>query len=201
MLSSECDFLRGHYVRSAHVVKLKNVRAAHMVRRMIDRTANLLGVVGLAVADRIENTARNILSHAGETPAALVVIGYGLGPSNDQLRRILGLSHPGAVRLVDRLVADGLVERREGRDKRAVALYLSERGVDLREDLLKGRLAVIRPLLESLSDAEQETLAALLHKMLSSMETTDVERCTLCRLCDDRVCSNCPIPADKPAKT
>jgi MarR family transcriptional repressor of emrRAB len=201
MLSSECDFLRGHYVRSAHVVKLKNVRAAHMVRRMIDRTANLLGVVGLAVADRIENTARNILSHAGETPAALVVIGYGLGPSNDQLRRILGLSHPGAVRLVDRLVADGLVERREGRDKRAVALYLSERGVDLREDLLKGRLAVIRPLLESLSDAEQETLAAHLHKKLSSMETTDVERCTLCRLCDDRVCSNCPIPADKPAKT
>ncbi len=53
---------------------------------------------------------------------AIVVIGYGLGPSNDQLRRILGLSNPGAVRLVNRLVADGLVERREGRDRRAVAL-------------------------------------------------------------------------------
>ena len=81
---------------------------------MIDRTANLLGAVGLAVADRIENTTREILSHAGATHAALVVIGHGTGPSNDQLRRVLGLSHPGTVRLVDRLVADGLVERQLG---------------------------------------------------------------------------------------
>ena len=168
---------------------------------MTDRTANLLGVVGLAVADRIKDTTRDILNHAGETPAALVVIGYGSGPSNDQLRRILGLSHPGTVRLVDRLVADGLVERREGRDKRAIALHLSRRGRTLREELLKGRLAAIRPLLTPLTVAERETLSALLHKMLSSMETTDMERRTLCRLCDNRVCSNCPIPADERAET
>lgn len=163
---------------------------------MIDRTANLLGVVGLAVADRIEAIAREILCHAGETAAAVVVIGYGLGPSNDQLRRILGLSHPGSVRLVDRLVADGLVERRPGRDRRAIALYLTARGDAVREKLLAGRLAAIRPLLAPLTGREQEALAALLHKMLSSAETTDLERCHLCRLCDDRVCSNCPIPAE-----
>lgn len=168
---------------------------------MIDRTANLLGVVGLAVADRIASAARETLSHAGETPAALVVIGYDMGPSNDQLRRILGLSHPGTVRLVDRLVADGLVERRQGRDRRAIALYLSARGKALREDLLKERLAAIRPLLAPLSQAEQETFAALLHKLLSSMDTTDWDRRTLCRLCDDRVCLDCPIPTDKPART
>lgn len=162
---------------------------------MIDRTANLLGAVGLAVADRIEATARDILGRAGETPAALVVIGYGLGPSNDQLRRILGLSHPGAVRLVDRLVADGLVERREGRDRRAIALHLTDRGAAFRKELLSGRLAAIRPLLTSMTESEQAVLAALLHKMLSSMETTNLERCTLCRLCDDQVCTNCPIPA------
>jgi DNA-binding MarR family transcriptional regulator len=165
---------------------------------MIDRTANLLGVVGLAVADRIEETARSILSHAGETPAALVVIGYGFGPSNDRLRRILGLSHPGTVRLVDRLVADGLVERREGSDRRAIALYLSKRGRALREELLEGRLAAIRPLLAPLTNAEQQAFAALLHKILGSMDTTDMERRTLCRLCDTRVCTNCPIPADRP---
>jgi DNA-binding MarR family transcriptional regulator len=184
------------YVRSAHTVKLKNVRSAHTLRRMIDRTANLLGVVGLAVADRIEAAARDILGHAGETPAAMVVIGYGLGPSNDQLRRILGLSHPGTVRLVDRLVADGLVERRMGRDKRVIALHLTDRGNTLREDLLFGRLAAIRPMLEPLTHTEQDALASLLHKMLSSMETTDLDRCNLCRLCDDRVCTDCPIPAD-----
>jgi len=163
---------------------------------MIDYAANLMGVVGLAVAERIESAARDILSHAGETPAAVVVIGYGLGPSNEKLRSILGLSHPGAVRLVDRLVADGLVERRDGRDKRAIALYLTERGHSLREELLQGRLAAIRPLLAPLSVGEQQTLAALLHKLLASMETTDLQRCHLCRLCDDRVCTNCPIPAE-----
>ena len=163
---------------------------------MSDRTANLLGAVGLAVADRIEAVARDILHHAGETPAALVVIGYGLGPSNDQLRRVLGLSHPGSVRLVDRLVAGNLVERREGRDKRAIALYLTKRGADLRTRLLHGRLAAIKPLLISLTDSEQDVLAALLGKMLASLGTTDSERCTLCRLCDDRVCNDCPIPAD-----
>lgn len=167
---------------------------------MTNRTANLLGVVALAVTDRIEVMARDILSHAGETPAALVVIGYGTGPSNDRLRRILGLSHPGTVRLVDRLVADGLVERREGHDKRAIALYLTRRGKALREELLKGRLAAIRPLLAPLTGAEHDALAALLHKMLSSMETTSMERRTLCRLCDNRVCSDCPIPADTPAR-
>jgi MarR family transcriptional regulator, negative regulator of the multidrug operon emrRAB len=129
------------------------------------------------------------------------VIGYGTGPSNDKLRHILGLSPPGTVRLVDRLVVDGLVERCEGRDKRAIALYLTKRGKALREELLKGRLAAIRPLLAPLTDDEMETFASLLHKVLSSMYPTDMELRTLCRLCDDRVCSNCPIPADKPAKT
>jgi MarR family transcriptional regulator, negative regulator of the multidrug operon emrRAB len=162
---------------------------------MIDRTANLLGAVALAVVDRVEQAAREILNHAGETPAALVVIGYGLGPSNDQLRRILRLSHPGSVRLVDRLVAAGLVERREGRDKRAIALYLTGKGELLRERLLEGRLAAIRSLLEPLTGPEQDSLAAILQKILPAIGVTDLQRCSLCRLCDDRVCVGCPIPA------
>jgi DNA-binding MarR family transcriptional regulator len=165
---------------------------------MTDHTANLLGAVGLAVTDRIEETARDVLGRAGETPAALVVIGYGMGPSNEQLRRILGLSHPGSVRLVDRLVADGLVERRPGlRDKRAVALHLTEDGAIRREDLLQGRLAAIRPLLSPLTEAEQEAFADLLRKLLSAIGTSSLECRTLCRLCDNRVCTDCPIPADK----
>ena len=130
------------------------------------------------------------------TPMRFVVIGYDLGPTNDQLRRILGLSHSGTVRLVDRLVLDGLVERREGRDKREIALYVTRRGKALREQILKDRLAAIRPLLSPLSEDEQESLWALLHKMLSAMTTDDIERRNLCRLCDNRVCTDCPIPAD-----
>ena len=139
--------------------------------------------------------ARDILRRAREDVAG-VVIGYGPSSSNDQLRRVLGLTHAGSVRLVDRLVADGLVERRAGRDRRTVALFLTGRGRALREELLTGRLAAIRPLLEPLTEAEQGALTALLHKIFSGMDTTDLARCTLCRLCDDRVCVDCPIPAD-----
>lgn len=162
---------------------------------MIDQTANLLGAVALAVSDRIHETAREIVSHSGETPAALVVIGYGTGPSNDQLRRTLGLSHPGTVRLVDRLVRDGLVERQKGADRRAVALHLTPRGEVLREELLSGRLATVRPFVEALPVAQREALRGALRAMLSALEPSDEERQSLCRMCDNRVCVDCPIPA------
>lgn len=162
---------------------------------MIDRTANLLGAVGLAIADRIEDAAKETVKRAGETPAALVVIGYGLGPTNERLRHILGLSHPGAVRLVDRLVADGLVERQAGKDKRSIALYLTPGGVAARSALLKGRLAAITPVLEPLAETQLQALNDILEKMLSGLPESDLDRCRLCRLCDDTVCTNCPIPA------
>ncbi|MEM7690279.1 MAG: MarR family transcriptional regulator [Pseudomonadota bacterium] len=163
---------------------------------MIDQTANLLGAVALAVSDKIHQTARAIVSHSGETPAALVVIGYGTGPSNDQLRRVLGLSHPGTVRLVDRLVKNGLVERRQGEDRRAIALHLTPQGNALREELLSGRLAALRPFVEVLPERERTALRDTLHAMLSALNPSDAERQTLCRMCDGRVCTVCPIPAD-----
>ncbi|MEM7702913.1 MAG: MarR family transcriptional regulator [Pseudomonadota bacterium] len=162
---------------------------------MIDQTANLLGAVALAVSDRIHETAREIVSHSGETPAALVVIGYGTGPSNDQLRRTLGLSHPGTVRLVDRLVKDGLVERQKGQDRRAVALHLTPQGSALREQLLSGRIAAVRPFVDALGDDEQTALRDTLAAMLMALNPNDEERQSLCRMCDNRVCTNCPIPA------
>lgn len=162
---------------------------------MLDRTANLLGALGLAVTDRVAEVAREVMNRAGETPAALVVIGYGGEPTNEQLRSILRLSHPGAVRLVDRLVADGLVERRKGRDRRSVALVLTEAGRAAREALLADRLAALRPLLTPLTDAELESFAGLLHRVLGAVPASDLERCRLCRMCDDRVCTDCPVPA------
>jgi DNA-binding MarR family transcriptional regulator len=161
---------------------------------MAERTANLLGALALAVTDRMEAVARDNLGHSGETPAALVIIGYEPGLSNDRLRRVLRLSHPGTVRLVDRLVADGLVERRPGRDGRAVALHLTAAGRSRRGALLRGRLAAVGEALAVLDEAEQETFWHLLHKVLAAMPRDEVEPYTICRLCDARVCESCPLP-------
>lgn len=164
---------------------------------MTDRTANLLGALALAVTDKIEQAAHAVLGRGGETPAAVIVIGYGAGLTNDRLRRILRLSHTGTVRLVDRLVNDGLVERRPGRDSREIALHLTNEGMNVRERLLAERLAVVGSMLDLLSECEQADFADLLAKALSRHDTTELERYSLCRMCDDRVCANCPLPTNK----
>ena len=108
------------------------------------------------------------------------------------------LSHPGSVRLVDRLVADGLVERRAGKDRRSVALFLTNEGAALREELLAGRLKAVRPFVEVLEDTQKSALRDTLSAMLKALDPSDEDRQSLCRLCDNRVCTHCPIPAQFP---
>ncbi|MTV16057.1 MULTISPECIES: MarR family transcriptional regulator [Bradyrhizobium] len=159
--------------------------------------ANLLGALSLAVMDRIEQGAREVVGRGGETPAALIVIGYGQGMTNDKLRRILGLSHSGTVRLVDRLVSDRLVERRSGKDGREVALYLTATGAASRNELLASRISAVMSLLDVLSAAERKQLATLIRELLARQDTSEMDRFTICRMCDDRVCTNCPLPTSK----
>ena len=159
--------------------------------------ANLLGALSLAVIDRIEEGAREVVGRGGETPAALVVIGYGQGMTNDKLRRILGLSHSGAVRLVDRLVSDQLVERRAAQDGREVALFLTPTGTAARKELLAARISAAASFLSVLSPAETQRLGTLIHALLERQDTSELDRFTICRMCDDRRCTNCPLPTTK----
>ena len=160
-------------------------------------TANLLGALSLAVMDRIEQGARQVVGRGGETPAALVVIGYGEGMTNDKLRRILGLSHSGTVRLVDRLVSDQLVERRPGKDGREVSLYLTDTGAATRKDLLISRISAVASILNVLSPTETKQLGTLMRGLLARQGTSELDRLTICRRCDARVCTNCPLPTTK----
>lgn len=183
------------YAQRTYSVKLLSVRSAHTMRAMATKPdiANLLGALSLAVMDRIEQGARGIIGHSGETPAALIVIGY--GPiTNDKLRRILGLSHSGTVRLVDRLVSDRLVERRPGKDGREVALHLTAKGAASRKDLLTSRISAVVSFVDVLSPSERKRLGELIHDVLARQDTSEMDRFTICRMCDNGVCSNCPLP-------
>jgi MarR family transcriptional repressor of emrRAB len=163
--------------------------------------ANMLGALSIAVMDRIEGAAREVIDRGGETPAALVVIGYGEGITNDRLRRILGLSHSGTVRLVDRLVSDDLVVRQPGRDAREVALHLTAAGISARSALLASRVSAITSILDVLSPIEAERLTGLMRKLLGRQPTSEMDRFTICRLCDDTICRNCPLPTSKRVST
>src|SRR4051794_41929024 len=66
---------------------------------------------------------------SGSAAVALSALHHLLdSPSIDLLRQVLGLTPSGAVRLVDRLAADGLVRRTPGPDGRQVAVVLTARG-------------------------------------------------------------------------
>jgi MarR family transcriptional regulator, negative regulator of the multidrug operon emrRAB len=194
--SSTVDHHPQHNMCATHMsVKLIFVRSAHIIQPMATEPeiANLLGALSLAVMDQIEQGARDIIGRAGETPAALIVIGY--GPiTNDKLRRILGLSHSGTVRLVDRLVSDRLVERRPGKDGREVALHLTAKGAASRKDLLSSRISAVASFLDVLSPSERKRLRELIRDVLARQDTSEMDRFTICRMCDNGVCSNCPLP-------
>ncbi|MDQ3856046.1 MAG: hypothetical protein M3281_06580, partial [Chloroflexota bacterium] len=107
----------------------------------------------------------------------------------------LGLSQPAAVKLVDRLAADGLAERGRGRDRRSVAVGLSPAGLETASAILEARERVVATALEALSAEEQAELTHLLEKMLEHL-TLDVPHARrICRLCDVAACPQleCPV--------
>ena len=75
---------------------------------MSARAANLLGAHALVVCDRMREAAGMELSSAAVLTALET---FADGASIDALRRVLGLSHSGGVRIVKRLEAQGLVAR------------------------------------------------------------------------------------------
>ena len=128
----------------------------------------------------------------------------------DDLRSAIGLTHSGAVRLVDRLAESGLVERRPGQDGRSVAVMLTPRGRRVAERTMAARAAVIDELLDRLGPAERAALVPLLERLVGAVtERRLAARVAgrppsggwLCRLCDFDACGRpagrCPAPTDR----
>src|SRR5918994_609610 len=79
-----------------------------------ERRDNLLGAFVLSVSDRLRRETEESIGHTGASAAALITITQFPGRSIEFLRQAIGLSHPATVRVVDRLVEQGLVRRRPG---------------------------------------------------------------------------------------
>nr|MDQ6937052.1 MarR family transcriptional regulator [Actinomycetota bacterium] len=76
------------------------------------RLLNRLAALAVALTDEIGEATERAAGAAGAAPAALVALHESAaGESVDRLRLMVGLTASGAVRLVDRLVSLGLVER------------------------------------------------------------------------------------------
>jgi MarR family transcriptional regulator, negative regulator of the multidrug operon emrRAB len=163
-----------------------------------ERTAQLLGALALALADRAGAAVQDEAGVSGSDAAALVTLrNYAEGEPLDLLRRALALSHPAVVRLADRLQARGLVERhRSDRDGRAVALRLTKSGRRAADTALAARAEAIDAALQTLDAGQRRALAPMLERMLGAQTTDSTASLVICRMCDPDVCGHpdrCPV--------
>lgn len=155
------------------------------------------------------NTAVEAVAALGPSaPAALAAMHEFLdGGSVTQLSSVLGLTHSGTVRLVDRLAAEGLVERVSAQDGRAVSVVLTRRGRRRGALILQTRQESLTSALSVLSPDEIDNLAAALDTLLTTLTVARAEERAartddrpppwLCRLCDFTACGrsegHCPV--------
>ena len=171
----------------------------------LDREANLLGALALSISDR---TSMAIAAAAGQSEsaaAALSALHHFLDrPTLDQLRQVLGLTHSGAVRLIDRLSAAGLVTRGPGGDGRSRSVILTEEGRRAAERVSAARAAALTDLLRTLSPAERTTLHALIGRVMAAVVHDKDGGAWICRLCDLDACGRnagrCPTANAAAAK-
>ncbi|BAC90623.1 MarR family winged helix-turn-helix transcriptional regulator [Gloeobacter violaceus] len=159
------------------------------------RTANLLGALAGAVVERLEARLKSHPNQTGSAAAALNLIALYEGCSNVALSQALRLSHPATVRLVDKLEATGLVENRQGNDRRAVALYLMPAGRERMRAVLEERCLTLDAIIDVLSPDQRQQLDGIAETLLRVFAATPLESVHICRLCDESRCPAdlCPV--------
>jgi DNA-binding MarR family transcriptional regulator len=159
----------------------------------------LLGACGLGVADDLQAVAADALGGAGGSLASALVTLENVGGAGplDVFVTALGLTHSGAVRLADRLEAEGLATReRRDDDRRAKTLRLTPAGRRAVQRLRADRERVLAQWLEALTPAEQDTLAELAGRLLAGRTEGRRSALRTCRLCDADACGHpdrCPV--------
>ncbi|GAA3925035.1 MarR family transcriptional regulator [Actinomadura viridis] len=159
------------------------------------RTANLLGAAALVVNDLVLTRAARAAGVSASGAAALVVLDASPEVTVTELGRRVGLTQSAAVRMVDALAADGLVERHRAAG-RQVAVRLTAGGRRSARDLLAARGAPLAEALAVLDEDERDTLAGLLARLLTRLYEDVGDADLMCRLCDRRACTTgaaCPV--------
>ena len=169
----------------------------------MSRLENLVGAFSLTVADRlVDETSTRGLS-ASDHAALVTLLAHPDRPVS-WLGDVLGLSSSGATRLVDRLVAAGLVTRTVASDSRERRLRLTAAGRRRATTALRARNETLASSIEVLTAAERDELEKLLGRLVSSLTTGRQPALHTCRLCDRDACASgghaCPLDHTVPVE-
>ncbi|MET0864051.1 MAG: MarR family transcriptional regulator [Nakamurella sp.] len=161
------------------------------------RCANVLGALALVITDQSAAAMAAGTDLSASAASAVSALAEFLDqPTLDELRKVVGLTPSGVVRLVDRLADAGLVSRGAGSDGRSRAIILTERGRAVAGELRIARLASLQGMLTGLTDDEQETLHTLLGRVMGTIVEQKSGGAWICRQCDlaacERAAGHCP---------
>lgn len=160
---------------------------------------NVVGALVLAVGDRLRDATEHAAGLGGVLPAALVSLHeFAAGRPIDALAATLRVSHSRAVRVVDRLAAEGLARRCPAPGDRRVALVeLTPAGRRAAARVMAARAQVIRESLGGLSGPERRLFADLVGKVLGETTSSRRHAWSICRMCDVDACGHhegrCPV--------
>ncbi len=157
---------------------------------------NLLGTVATAIATGIEQSIGELGGHSLTHESALVTISQHPNESIDALSKILGLTHSGAVRLINTLEKEELVNRiRSKKDARAVVLKVTDKGGERAKSVLQAREQATKQVLAGLSMEQIQLLEPILESALLGVTHNQKEARRICRLCNEKVCrpQGCPV--------
>jgi MarR family transcriptional repressor of emrRAB len=157
--------------------------------RRASRQANLLGALAVAVVDRLHQARADDDGRGLTATAALNHLRLRPGQNIDFLARLLHISHPATVRLVDR--------RPDEDDARSRTLVLTPAGQRAALAAAGQRLEVLGQMLSPLTAAERRQLEPVLEKMLGAVTTDRWDARHLCRLCDFPTCRKPACPVDQ----
>lgn len=171
---------------------------AHIDQQMDGpRNRNVFGAFALMVSDDIVRATTSQAPEAGPAASALALMAHRPGLSIRTLAAGVGLSHAGAVRLIDRLTVEGLVERRGGsEDARTRSLFLTATGEIASKEVLHARDEAIAEGLSMLSAKEMQFLTRIAERALQARMDSLDQSYRICRLCCYDVCDECPVDAE-----
>ena len=151
-------------------------------------TANVLGALALAIADQLDATVSPASGGDSATAALSALDQFLEKPNVTRMRDVLGLTHSGTVRLLERLAAAGLVTRGSGPDKRTRSVQLTTRGRRAARSAADQRAAYLEAVLDGLTPSETQTLHDLLSTLMSQVVNIKDGGAWICRRCNLRAC-------------
>ncbi len=153
------------------------------------RLANLFGAAALAATGALTAAAAAVTDGGLSAAAALVTLASEPGIGVTELGRRLGLSQPGATRLIETLVSRGLVRSYPEPGGRTVALRLTEVGGEKARLILGERERRLAALLAPLDEPAGQGLDAALSLILGRLTDDGAPAHKTCRLCDEQACA------------